>query len=144
VTSSSDQKLETAKAMGATHGINYSKTPDWAAEVKKITKGKGADHIIEVGGTLTLQASFDAIGVNGQIHAIGHITNPDPLGAGKDLKRPDAAFLALDRLAILRGVVLRSREQLQDMLACFETNDIHPVINKTFEFERLEEAYNYL
>lgn len=144
VTSSSDAKLEAAKAMGATHGVNYSKTPDWAAEVKKLTGGVGADHIIEVGGTLTLQASFDAIGFNGMIHAIGHITNPDPLGAGKDLKGPDAAFLTLDRHAILRGVVVGSREQLQDMLACFEANEIHPVINKVFDFEQLVEAYEYL
>lgn len=144
VTSSSDQKLEVAKNMGATYGINYSKTPDWAAEVKKITNGVGADHIIEIGGTLTLQASFDAIGFNGIIHSIGHITNPDPLGAGKTLKGPDAAFLALDRLAILRGVVVGSREQLQDMLASFEANDIHPIIDKVFDFEQLEEAYTYL
>jgi NADPH:quinone reductase-like Zn-dependent oxidoreductase len=144
VTSSSDAKLAKARELGATHCINYSTTPDWAAEVKRITKGIGADHIIEVGGTLTLQASFDAIGFNGLIHSIGHITNPDPLGAGKDLRGPDAAFLALDRLCILRGVVVGSREQLQDMLACFDTHGIRPIINKIFDFERVEEAYNYL
>ncbi|KAG6365838.1 hypothetical protein INS49_000014 [Diaporthe citri] len=144
VTSSSGAKLEAAAAMGASHGINYARTPDWAAEVKKLTGGVGADHIIEVGGTLTLQASFDAIGFNGVIHAIGHITNPDPLGAGKGLKGPDAAFLALDRHAVLRGVVVGPWEQLQDMLACFEANDIHPAINRAFEFEQLVEAPEYL
>ncbi|KAF5646576.1 putative alcohol dehydrogenase [Fusarium sp. NRRL 25303] len=126
VTSSSDDKLAKAKDLGATYGINYNKTPDWAAEAMKITNGKGVDHIIEIGGTLTLQASFDAIGFNGQIHCIGHITNPDPLGAGKDLRGPDAAFLALDRLCVVRGVVVGSREQLQDMLDCFEANEIRP------------------
>lgn len=144
VTSSSDAKLEAARAMGAAHGVNYARTPDWAAEVRRLTGGLGADHIIEVGGTLTLQASFDAIGLNGVIHAVGHITNPDPLGAGRDLRGPDAAFLALDRHAVLRGAVVGSREQLQDMLACFEANDIHPVINRVFEFEQLVEAYEYL
>lgn len=144
VTSSSDDKLAKAEDLGATYGINYNKTPDWAAEAMKITKGKGVDHIIEIGGTLTLQASFDAIGFNGQIHCIGHITNPDPLGAGKDLRGPDAAFLALDRLCVVRGVVVGSREQLQDMLECFETNDIRPVIDRMFPFEKAREAYDYL
>ncbi|KAL5615978.1 hypothetical protein FOBRF1_004726 [Fusarium oxysporum] len=144
VTSSSDDKLAKAKDLGATYGINYNKTPDWAAEAMKITKGKGVDHIIEIGGTLTLQASFDAIGFNGQIHCIGHITNPDPLGAGKDLRGPDAAFLALDRLCVVRGVVVGSREQLQDMLECFETNDIRPVIDRVFPFEKAREAYDHL
>ncbi|KAF5690186.1 putative alcohol dehydrogenase [Fusarium denticulatum] len=142
VTSSSDDKLAKAKYLGATYGINYSKTPDWAAEAMRITNGKGVDHIIEIGGTLTLQASFDAIGFNGQIHCIGHITNPDPLGAGKDLRGPDAAFLALDRLCVVRGVVVGSREQLQDMLECFEANDIRSVIDRVFSFENAREAYN--
>ncbi|KAF4984262.1 hypothetical protein FDECE_17122 [Fusarium decemcellulare] len=144
VTSSSDDKLAKAKLLGATYGINYNKTPDWAVEAMKITHGKGVDHIIEVGGTLTLQASFDAIGFNGQIHCIGHITNPDPLGAGKDLRGPDAAFLALDRLCVVRGVVVGSREQLQDMLACFEANEIRPVIDRVFSFEQTREAYDHL
>ncbi|KAJ5342993.1 alcohol dehydrogenase [Penicillium brevicompactum] len=144
VTSSSDQKLERARQMGATHTINYRKQPGWAAEAKNITNGRGVDHIIEVGGTLTLQGSFDAIAMHGIIHCIGHITNPDPLGTGKELRGPDAAFLALDRLCILRGVVVGSREQLQDMLECFETKSIRPIIDKTFEFENVKEAYEYL
>ncbi|KAF7558267.1 hypothetical protein G7Z17_g46 [Cylindrodendrum hubeiense] len=144
VTSSSDEKLKKAKQLGATHTINYRTNPDWAAEAKAITMGKGVDHIIEVGGTLTLQASFDAIGFNGLIHSIGHITNPDPLGAGRDLRGPDAAFLALDRHCILRGVVVGSREQLQDMLACFEASGIRPVIDRIFDFEQTREAYDYL
>ena len=75
----------------------------------KITSGPGVDDIIEVGGTLTLQASFDCIAFYGIIHTTCHITNPDPLGAGKDLKGLDAAFLALDRLCILwvKGAISR-------------------------------------
>ncbi|KAF5571512.1 hypothetical protein FPHYL_258 [Fusarium phyllophilum] len=144
VTSSSDDKLAKAKDLGATYGINYNKAPDWAAEAMRITNGKGVDHIVEIGGTLTLQASFDATGFNGQIHCIGHITNPDPLGAGKDLRGPDAAFLALDRLCVVRGVVVGSREQLQDMLECFESNEIRPVIDRVFSFENAREAYDHL
>ncbi|CAI6093067.1 unnamed protein product [Clonostachys chloroleuca] len=144
VTSSSDQKLAKAKELGATYTINYRSNPDWAAEAKKITKGQGVDHIIEIGGTLTLQASFDAIGFNGLIHCIGHITNPDPLGAGRELRGPDAAFLALDRHCIVRGVVVGSREQLQDMLASFEANGIRPVIDRVFDFNQTREAYDYL
>lgn len=144
VTSSSDDKLVKAKQLGATHTVNYKTNPDWAAEVKRITSGHGADHITEVGGTLTLQASFDAIALHGIIHCIGHITNPDPLGAGKDLRGPDAAFLALDRLCIVRGVVVGSREQLQDMLECFDAKSIRPVIDRIFGFAMVKAAYEHL
>ncbi|RAK97869.1 zinc-dependent alcohol dehydrogenase family protein [Aspergillus ibericus CBS 121593] len=144
VTSSSDEKLAKAKELGATHLINYRKNPDWAAEAKRLTKGNGVDHIIEVGGTLTLQQSFDSIALHGLIHCIGHITNPDPLGAGKELRGPDAAFLALDRVCIVRGVVVGSREQLQDMLECFEAHSIRPVIDRVFDFGETRQAYDYL
>ncbi|OJI89787.1 hypothetical protein ASPTUDRAFT_205691 [Aspergillus tubingensis CBS 134.48] len=144
VTSSSDEKLAKAKELGATHLINYRKNPDWAAEAKRLTKGNGVDHIIEVGGTLTLQQSFDSIALHGLIHCIGHITNPDPLGAGKELRGPDAAFLALDRVCIVRGVVVGSREQLQDMLECFEAHSIRPVIDRVFDFDETRQAYDYL
>lgn len=145
VTSSSDEKLVKAKELGADYVVNYRSTPDWAAEAKRITEGREVDQIIEVGGTLTLQASFDAIGFNGLIHCIGHITNPDPLSpAGKELRGPDAAFLALDRHCILRGVVVGSREQLQDMLACFEAKKIRPVIDRIFEFGETRQAYDHL
>ncbi|RAH53140.1 alcohol dehydrogenase [Aspergillus piperis CBS 112811] len=144
VTSSSDEKLAKAKELGATHLINYRKNPDWAVEAKRLTKGNGVDHIIEVGGTLTLQQSFDSIALHGLIHCIGHITNPDPLGAGKELRGPDAAFLALDRVCIVRGVVVGSREQLQDMLECFEAHSIRPVIDRIFDFGETRQAYDYL
>ena len=145
VTSSSDKKLTKAMELGADHVINYKTTPDWAAEAKRITNGRGVDHIIEVGGTLTLQASFDAIGFNGLIHCIGHVTNPDSLSAeGKALRGPDATFLALDRHCILRGVVVGSREQLQDMLACFSAKKIRPVIDRVFGFQETRQAYNHL
>ncbi|KAJ5235456.1 uncharacterized protein N7469_004624 [Penicillium citrinum] len=144
VTSSSDEKLVKARKLGATHTINYQKTPDWAVEVKRITNGRGADHIIEIGGTLTLQQSFDAIAMHGIIHCMGHITNPDPLGTGKQLRGPDAAFSVLDRICTLRGVVVGSREQLQEMLGCFEVNSIRPVIDRIFDFENVREGYDYL
>ncbi|KAE8152362.1 fungal-specific transcription factor domain-containing protein [Aspergillus avenaceus] len=142
VTSSSDEKLSRAKGLGATHTINYRRMPDWAGEVKRVTGGRGADHIVEIGGTLTLQASFDAVAMHGIIHCIGHVTNPDPLGKGRELRGPDAAFLALDRLCVLRGVVVGSREQFCDMLACFEARGVRPVVDRVFGFEGVKEAYD--
>lgn len=144
VTSSSDEKLVKAKELGANYTINYREIPDWAGEVKRITNGRGVDHIIEIGGTLTLQQSFDAIAMHGIIHCMGHITNPDPLGSGKQLRGPDAAFLVLDRVCTLRGVVVGSREQLQEMLNCFEANSIRPVVDRVFDFEDLRDGYEYL
>ena len=50
VTSSSDEKLERAKQLGATHEVNYRSQPAWDEAVMELTSGKGADLIVEVAG----------------------------------------------------------------------------------------------
>ena len=141
VTSSSDEKLAKAREMGATHVINY-RTSDWAKEVKALTNGHGADHILEVGGIATLPQSFKAVAWNGMIHSIGHITN---MTDDDKQKRPsDATFMTIDPPYMLRRIIVGSREQFQDLLACFAANYIRPVINRTFDFRDAREAYEYL
>lgn len=160
VTSSSDSKLEWAKRLGASHTINYRNTPAWEKEAKRLTGGRGADQVIEIGGHATLEQSLDAINLHGQINCIGHITNPgqsrqtslpkpttenaDPLGEGQKLKMHDIAFLALDKLAIIRGVVVGSREQFEEMNRLIDLKGIRPVVSKTYSFEQVREAYDDL
>src|SRR5215467_10843249 len=63
ITSSSDEKLARAKALGAAFGINYRTTPDWEKAAMEFTEGTGVDHVVEVGGAATLTHSFGAIRV---------------------------------------------------------------------------------
>jgi NADPH:quinone reductase-like Zn-dependent oxidoreductase len=74
VTSSSDEKLERATALGADHVINYKNEPEWGAEAFKYTGGRGVDHVIEVGGPGTLPQSITACRVGGHISLIGVLT----------------------------------------------------------------------
>ena len=67
ITSSSDDKLARAKALGANHGINYKTTPNWEKAALELTRGRGVDYVVEVGGAATLARSFDAIRVGGKI-----------------------------------------------------------------------------
>ncbi|KAL5044652.1 hypothetical protein BDW71DRAFT_215522 [Aspergillus fruticulosus] len=140
VTSSSDEKLARAKELGATHGINY-RTSNWVAEVERITHGHGADHIIEVAGIQTLPQSLRAAAWNGMIHSVGHITNIS--GDQRD-DAHDTSALFIDKPYTLRRIIVGSREQFQDMLACFTAHSIRPIINRVFEFEKAPEAYEYL
>ena len=61
ITSSSDEKLERAKALGADHTINYSQTKDWGRAARGFTGGVGVDHVVEVGGAETFTQSLAAI-----------------------------------------------------------------------------------
>lgn len=72
-TSSSDEKLERVRQMGATETVNYKQTPDWGKRVRELT-GIGVDHVVEVGGAGTLTESLRAIRYGGQISLIGVLT----------------------------------------------------------------------
>ena len=81
-TASTAEKLELAKANGATHMINY-KTEDWVARVKEITGGAGCDVVYDAVGKDTYPGSLDCLKPLGLWvsfgNASGAITNFDIL-----------------------------------------------------------------
>lgn len=131
VTSSSDEKLERARALGADEFINYRKTPDWAAEARKLTGGRGVDHVVEVGGADTFPQSIAAIRLGGHIAVIGLLS-----GMMKDMNV--AAIFSQN--AKISGVTVGSRAMVEEMFRAIEQNDIHPVIDKRFPLEEFPEA----
>lgn len=132
VTSSSDEKLERAKALGADHLVNYRSTPDWAKEVRKITGGRGADHVIEVGGAGTFEQSLRAIRLGGKIAVIGILG-----GFVKDLN----VATIFGSNAFIHGVTVGSREHFESMTRAIEANGIKPVIDKRFPLNQAREAF---
>ena len=132
VTSSSDEKLERARALGADHFINYRSTPDWAKEVRRITGNRGADHVIEVGGAGTFEQSLRAIRLGGKIAVIGILG-----GFVKDLNV--AAIFAAN--AFIHGITVGSREHFESMTRAIEANGIKPVIDKRFSLDEARDAF---
>ena len=78
ITSSSDEKLERAKQLGAHELINYKTTPNWEETARKLTGGVGVDHVIEVGGSDTMVRSLRAIRTHGVVSVIGVLSGADP------------------------------------------------------------------
>ncbi|KAI5984595.1 hypothetical protein EDD15DRAFT_2375024 [Pisolithus albus] len=135
VTSSSDEKMEVAKKMGVQHRINYKKTPNWDEEVRKITGGRGVDHVIEVGGPNTLQKSSRAVKDSGWVHIIGFVA-----GGEQGIPVETAVWNAIT----FRGMLVGSVMQFEDMNRLLAARNIHPVIDKVFAFEHAINAYTYL
>ncbi|EPQ55972.1 NAD P-binding protein [Gloeophyllum trabeum ATCC 11539] len=135
-TSSSDAKLALAKELGADHLINYKQTPDWDKEVLRVTEGRGVDHVIEVGGPGTLMRSLASVRYAGWVHVIGSVA-----GAGDTSHAPIAA---LKKAAIIRGILIGSRDQFEAMNRLIVANKVRPVVDKVFSFEEAKEAYAYL
>lgn len=134
VTSSSDAKLDRARALGADDVINYARQPDWSAEVLRLTGGQGVDQVIEVGGAGTLPQSIRCAASGGIVSIIGML-------AGGETIDP-MSILAAN--CVLRGVLVGSREMFQAMNRTIEVHRIRPAIDRLFEFEQANEALAYL
>ncbi|WP_085810169.1 NAD(P)-dependent alcohol dehydrogenase [Sphingomonas sp. TZW2008] len=135
VTSSSDEKLARAKALGATHTVNYKKQPKWGRTVHDLTGGRGVDIVVEVGGPGTLAQSIEAVRIGGHIALIGVLT-----GAAGEV--PTAALMV--KQARLQGLVVGSRDEQEDFVRALEAAAIHPIIDRTFALADLAEAFRYL
>src|SRR6187402_3050194 len=134
-TTSSAKKVEVLKKLGADHVINYTETPEWGAKAASLTlRGEGVDHVIEVGGPPTMAQSLKAIRIDGVISIIGFLG-----GAAKD----QPSFLeALSNVCTVRGILVGSRTQFEEMNRAIEVNQIKPVVDeKVFT---LEEANLYV
>jgi NADPH:quinone reductase-like Zn-dependent oxidoreductase len=135
VTSSSDAKLERAKSLGATHTINYVKTPVWHPEVRALNGGRGVDHVIEVGGPESFLQSLQAIRIGGQINMVGYIGSKQ--GAINPLE-------ILYHRATVRGIPVGSRESFEAMNRAIEANNMHPVIDRVFPWTDAVAAIDYM
>ncbi|KAJ4301678.1 hypothetical protein N0V90_003771 [Kalmusia sp. IMI 367209] len=137
-TTSSEKKVELLKKYGADHVINYKENPNWGEQAQTLSPGGlGIDHVIEVGGPTTMAQSLKAVKIEGVISIIGFI--------GGNTKNQPSFLDALNNLCTVRGLLVGSRRQFEEMNAAIEANDIHPVVDeKVFELAQLKEAYEYM
>ena len=133
-TSSSDDKLDRLKAMGADHLINYRKTANWGEVARDITGGRGVDHVVEVGGPATLNQSMLAARVGAHISVIGILT-----GLGGEV----SIVTALIKQLRLQGLIVGNRAQQQDMVKAIDANGMRPMVDKVFPLESIVDAFKY-
>ncbi len=133
-TSSSDDKVERVKALGASEAVNYARTPDWAKEVLAITAGRGVDCVVEVGGSGTLNRSFDALASGGKVVLIGVL-------AGRDGEINPYALMAKN--ASLHGIFVGDREMFLEMNSAIEINHLKPIIDRVFPFDDAVGAFRH-
>jgi len=133
-TSSSDEKLIRARALGADHTINYKAHEDWGSQVREWTGGRGVDHVIEVGGPGTLPQSIAAVRVGGHIALIGVLT-------GRGGAVPTAALMV--KQARLQGLIVGSRREQTDMVRAIDATGFKPVIDRSFGLGKIAEAFRH-
>jgi NADPH:quinone reductase-like Zn-dependent oxidoreductase len=135
ITSSHDEKLERAKALGAFGTINYTKTPDWEKPVRGLTAGRGVDQILEVGGKDTVPHALKSLAVGGHMALIGGLG-----GFGGDI--PVMALLGTGSTA--SGIYVGSRADFEAMNAFIERHHVKPVVDRVIPFSDAKTAYELM
>lgn len=136
VTSGSGEKLERALAMGADHGIKYTEKADWENSVLAYTQGRGADHIVDVGGAAMLNRSVAALRVGGRISIVGLLSG----AAVEDF----AIVPAILKKARLQAINVGSRAMFESMNRAIAHNGLRPAIDSVFPFAEAVDALRHL
>ena len=135
ITSSSDEKLARAKALGAVGTVNYKTTADWEKPVLALTGGVGVDEVLEVGGKDTLPRALASVAPGGHIALIGGLG-----GFGGNVP----ALQLLDRNVSVSGIYVGSREDFEALNAFVEKHNVKPIIDKVFDFKDAPAAYELM
>jgi NADPH:quinone reductase-like Zn-dependent oxidoreductase len=135
VTTSSAEKMERVRALGASHALNYREDAEWSRAVKALTGGDGVDLVVELGGASTLEQSLRAVRVGGTLAMIGVLGGGEaelPLG------------LVVTRHVRMQGVTLGNRDGFEAMCRAIGEHRLVPVVDRVFGFDELREALDYM
>lgn len=135
VTSSSQSKLDRLTTLGLIEGIDRLRNPEWQHEVLRLTKGRGADHILEMAGGDNLGRSLEAVRLGGRISVIGLLN-------GNTFSAPTGPMLY--KRATIAGIGVGSRRVLEDMVRAIDTLNLKPLIDVVYEFDALPQALAHL
>ncbi|MES2149802.1 MAG: NAD(P)-dependent alcohol dehydrogenase [Pseudomonadota bacterium] len=133
-TTSSPEKAERLRALGADHVIDYRVSPDWGDQARTLTGGRGVDRVVEVGGPETLMQSTKAVAFGGQVSLIGVLAG---LGGNVDFM---AMFMSQ---ATFKPIAVGSRRDMEDMIRVLSQHRVKPVIDSIYNFEDAKSAWTH-
>src|SRR5438128_2140791 len=134
VTSSSDEKLEHAKRLGADATLNH-RTQKVSQEVRVLTEKRGADVVIENVGEATWDESLRSLRRGGRLVSCGATSGPK---VGIDLRR-----LFWYQWSIL-GATMGNLAEYREIVRVLGTGELRPIIDQVFPFSEAPEALGRL
>jgi len=133
-TSGTESKFDMLKSLGVIDVVNYRNDENWGKSIFKLS-GMGVEHVIDVGGGSTMKQSIEAACMGGSIYSIGILGN----GRKGEITFPKLFFKFLK----LQGLAVGSREMQKRMVQFINDKGMKPIIDRSFSFDQLKEAFNY-
>ena len=134
ITSSSDEKLARAEELGAVGTVNYRRSPEWHEGVLALTGGRGVKHVLEIGGRETLPRAMQALDFGAHVSLIGGLTG---------FNGQVSFFQLFNKNASVTGFQVGSRADFEAMNRFLAGHQIHPIVDRVFDFEDVVEAFDF-
>ncbi|MEN7550958.1 NAD(P)-dependent alcohol dehydrogenase [Rapidithrix thailandica] len=134
ITSSSDEKLEKCKTLGADATLNYRTHENWHEKVSELTGGEGVDLALEMSWA-GINKTLQAIKLGGNISVVGLLEGVDA---------NVSAQLMISKGATIKAVQVGSKASYIDMNKAIELNSIQPVIDRVFPLAEFQQAFQYM
>lgn len=141
VTAGSDDKCAACLKLGADHAINY-KTHDFAAEVKRLTDGRGVDVVLDMVAGDYVAREVSCLADDGRIVIIAiQGGTKSAFNAGDVLRRRLTITGSTLRPRSVAFKAAIARQLRQTVWPLFERGDIRPVIERVFPAAQAAQAH---
>ncbi|KAK0757127.1 hypothetical protein N5P37_010656 [Trichoderma harzianum] len=141
ITSSSDAKLAQLKKLSPlVIGINYKTTTDIAAEVQRITNGRGAKIVLNNIGPASIPSNIDSLATYGSVKIVGF------LGGFTGDWNPSKILELLWKRANLQGIAVGSKRDFEELNSHLEKRKISlaPLLDRVFTLDETKEAFDHM
>ncbi len=153
-TAGADEKLGLVRRVGADAAINY-RTGDFGAEVRRLTKGRGVDVVLELVGGDVYRKSLRLLAPTGRLVVAGFagldLCKWNPVSwwrTWRDIPRADVWKMVTGSYGVLAthiGYLLPQRERMRaiwtSLIDFRKRHEIRPVIGSVFSLERMADAH---
>jgi NADPH:quinone reductase-like Zn-dependent oxidoreductase len=131
VTSSSDEKLERARKLGADAAVNHA-NGDVRGAVAEATDGQGVEVVLEHVGEATWQTSLQAARAGGRIAVCGATSGPNP---------PAALHRIWWKQLTIYGSTMGTREDFEGAYELVKSGRAKPVVDSVFPLAQAQAAH---
>jgi NADPH:quinone reductase-like Zn-dependent oxidoreductase len=132
---SSQEKVEKARGLGADVVLDYTEDPAWSKTVYKLTDRKGVDVVVDNVGQATLQQSMRAVSRGGRIVIVGNTSGPHV--------EIDTRYIFGKQISLI-GSTMGSPQDFRDVMGLVWAGKLKPVVDTVLPLSEGKQAFELL
>ncbi len=132
---SSEEKMEKARELGADLVINYRDDPNWSKAIYGITGRRGVDVVVDNVGQATLTQSMRAVARGGRIVIVGNTSGPRA--------EIDIRYIFAKQISII-GSTMGNHQDFRDVMELLWAGKLQPVVDRVLPLSEGRKAFKIL